>query len=62
MSLSSIDKLFELNTVIKNTDYEPSEKFFQELDDELESNRIKSEKLYDSIKMTQGTFKRPYDL
>lgn len=62
MSLSSIDKLFELNTVIKNTDYEPSEKFFQELDDELESNRIKSEKLYHSIKMTQDTFKRPYDL
>ena len=62
MISSSIDKLIELKTIIKNTDYEPSDKFSQELDDELEINRVKSEKLYDSIRMTQDTFKRPYDL
>ena len=62
MISSSIDKLIELKTIIKNTDYEPSEKFFQELEEEFESNRVKSEKLYNSITMTRETFKRPHDL
>lgn len=62
MSKSNIDKLIELGDLIKDEKHVLSHKYFEDEVKELDKARAKSEKLYRSLKMSNDTFTREFDL